>query len=180
MLRIRIVPVMVSLLVAFSLLFGGWEMYAKFGLVRPLEEQLKADPAVTQVESVVDGSDRQLKVTIKPVDDLQTTYENLEQIAQKALGSQVKLELVDTRGEDLNKAYREIQPILYAGIAKGDFPQMIQSAKQTVAKEGTKAEVSMNDKYIFVSMQRDGRYLYEVLPYQIGTAFAQQGEVSSL
>ncbi|PWK15590.1 hypothetical protein [Tumebacillus permanentifrigoris] len=178
--RIRIVPVVVSLLIAFSLLFGGWEMYAKFGLVRPLEEQLKADPSVTQVESVVDGTTRSLKVTIKPVDDLQATYENLETIALNALGSQVKLQLVDTRGEDLKKEYRAIQPILYAGIAKGDFPQMIQDAQKTVAKDGTQAQVSMNDKYVFVSLQRDGRFLYEVLPYVNSTAYGQLKEVQSL
>ncbi|MBL0388585.1 hypothetical protein JJB07_18430 [Tumebacillus sp. ITR2] len=178
--RIRIVPVIVSLLVAFSLLFGGWEMYAKFGLVRPLEEQLKADPAVTQVESVVDGADRSLKVTVKPVDDLQATYENLQNIAETALGSQVKLELVDTRGEELKKEYRDIQPILYSGMVKGDFPQMIQDAVQTVSKDGTKAQVSMNDTYIFVSLQKDGRFLYEVLPYHEVTAFGTLQGVTSL
>jgi hypothetical protein len=178
--RIRIVPVVVSLLVAFSLLFGGWEMYAKFGLVRPLEEQLQADPAVTHVESVVDGNNRSLKVTIKPVDDLQATYENLEAIAAQALGSQVKLELVDTRGEDLKKEYRSIQPILYAGIAKGEFPQMIQDAQNALAKDGTKAQVSMNDKFVFVSLQRDGRFLYEVLPYTHAAAYDQLKGVQSL
>ncbi|KEO84324.1 hypothetical protein [Tumebacillus flagellatus] len=170
--RIRIVPVMVSLLVAFSLLFGGWEMYAKFGLVRPLEEQLKADPAVTQVESVVDGADRTLKITVKPVDDLQSTYENLQTVAEQSLGSSVKLELVDTRGEDLKKEYQTIQPILYSGIANGAFPQMIQDAEKTASHDGTQAKISMNDQYIFVALQKNGRFLYEVLPYHEQTAYS--------
>ena len=171
--RIRIVPVLVAMSLTVSLLFGGWELYRNFGLVRPLEQQLMADKAVTQVESVVNGSERAIKIHLKPVDDLQATYDGLEEVVTEQIGSNVKIDLVDQREESLKQAFRSVQPVLYSGIAKGDFTDMITQTEQELQKQGYQAKVSMNDHNIFVQIEKDGKYLYQVLPYGTATAFSQ-------
>lgn len=171
--RIRVLPVLVVMSLTVSLLFGGWELYRNFGLVRPLEQQLMADKAVTQVESVVNGSERAIKIHLKPVDDLQSTYDNLEQIVQKQIGPDVQIELVDQRQDALNRAYRSVQPVLYSGIAKGDFTNMIAQTEQELKAQGYQSKVSLNDHNIFVQIEKDGKYLYQVLPYGTATAYSQ-------
>lgn len=165
--RIRIVPIMMIFMVSLSVLFGGWELYRKFGLVGPLEQQLTADKNVTHVESVVNGQDREIKITLKPVADLQTTYEDLEKVVDQQLGSSVKIDLVDTRSQALKDEYRAIQPILYSGIAKGDFEAMIQNAEKAAKASGTDATITMDEQNIYVNLEKQGHHLYEVLPYKL-------------
>lgn len=178
--RIRIVPVFVVLAVALSVLFGGWELYRNFGLVRPLEDTLLQDSAVKRVETIVQGSDREIKIEMKPVADLQVTYEALEEKVYHSLGTkQVKIDLLDTRDEGLKTFYRDLQPTLYAGIAQGDFPTMIQRVRAVADKAGVESNLSMNDRYIFVQLEKGDHYLYEVLPYKTVTVEQLMG-VSSL
>ncbi|MGZ4112090.1 MAG: hypothetical protein ACXVP5_06575 [Tumebacillaceae bacterium] len=165
--RIRFVPIMLIFMVSLSVMFGGWELYRKFGLVGPLEQQLAADKNVTHVESVVNGQDREIKVTLKKVTDLQTTYEDLETIIGAQMGSQVKIDLVDDHTQDLKNVYRSIQPILYSGIAKGDFEAMIQEAEKAAKASGSQGEITMDDHNIYVNVQKNGHTLYEVLPYKL-------------
>jgi hypothetical protein len=177
--RIRIVPILAITCVTLSLLFGGWELYRNFGLVRPLEDQLMAAGAVEKVESVVNGQQREIKVTMKQVPSLQTAYESIEKIVHDSLGPQVTIEIVDNHNEELAKTYRELQPTLYAGIAKGEFPTMIQNMQGQAKKDGVESNISMNDMFIFVELKKGDQYLYEVVPYKSEQAIGFK-EVSSL
>jgi hypothetical protein len=178
--RIRIVPMLVALVVVLSALFGGWEMYSRFGLAKPLKEQLGADQKIASVETIVNGPQREVRVALKKVDDLQSTYEHIEEVVLEAMGPRVVIDLQDTRDEKLKAEFRQIQPILYAGIAKGEFPAMIEGAKNALAKNGVQAEISMNDRYVFVKIEQGEHFLYEVLPYKTVTADENGTEVSSL
>jgi len=168
--RIRFVPVLVVMAITLSLLFGGWELYRTYGLVLPLEDQLKQNQAVTTVESVVNGQERTIKVALTAVEDLQTTYESLATTIEESLGQQVKIDLVDQRNDALKQAFREVQPILYGGMAKGEFSQMIDGASQKLQAAGYQPTITMNDQNIFVQIKDGDKYLYEVLPYNTMTA----------
>ncbi|ASS75283.1 hypothetical protein CIG75_09985 [Tumebacillus algifaecis] len=173
--RIRLIPILAITCVTLSLLFGGWELYRNFGLVRPLEDQLMAAGTVEQVESVVNGQHREIKVTMKQVSDLQTAYEVVEKVVQEALGPSVTIDLVDRRQDQLQQTYQNLQPTLYAGIAKGEFPEMIKSMSAQAKLEGIESKISMNENHIFIELNQDGKYLYEVVPYQKLTAFTLKG-----
>ncbi len=179
--RIRIVPILVIMSIALSVLFGGWELYRQFGLVAPLEQQLADNKAVSGVESVVKGQEREIQITLNKVDDLQDTYVGIEQTVQESLGKQAAIKLVDKRQEELKDTYQSIQPILYAGMAKGDFPKMINDVNKQATKAGLTAKVSMNDQFIFVQLEKAAdQYLYEVLPYKETPAFSNIKGVTSL
>jgi hypothetical protein len=169
--RIRVVPILIIMAVMSSVLFGGWELYRKFGLVLPLEEQLKADQAVTTVETTVSGQQRGIKITLKPVSDLQQTYEGLEKKVTASFGQQVKIDIADTRNDELKAFYRDIQPTLYGGIQKGDYTQMIEQVGASAQQAGLQSNITMNDRDIFVQLQQGkDHYLYEVIPYHKLTA----------
>lgn len=172
--RIRIVPILAITCVTLSLLFGGWELYRNFGLVRPLEDQLMAAGTVQKVESIVNGQERAIKVTMKQVPDLQAAYEGVEKIVHDSLGTYVTIDLADNREGALEKTYRDLQPTLYAGIAKGEFPAMIENMGAQAKQAGVESKISMNDEHIFVELKKDGKYLYEVVPYQTTQAFSLQ------
>lgn len=169
--RIRMVPILAIVCVTLSLLFGGWELYRNFGLVRPLEEQLMATGTVEHVESVVNGQQRVIKVDMKQVPDLQAAYLQVETIVKDRLGSYVTIDLVDKRQDELRNTYRDLQPALYAGIAQGEFPAMIQKMNDQAKQEQIESKISMNDQYIFVELKKADHYLYEVVPYQSRQSF---------
>lgn len=180
--RIRWVPILVTLSITMSLLFGGWELYRNFGLVAPLEDQLQAHESVQEFETVVNGRSRAVKITLKQVDDLQGTYEGLEQTVHESMGEYVNIQVQDTRdkNENLQDIFRSIQPTLYAGIAKGDYPEMIAAAEASAEAAGVTGQISMNDKYVFVTLEKGDHYLYEILPYRPGTVEAALKGVSTL
>ncbi|HEU4965826.1 MAG TPA: hypothetical protein VFV52_18605 [Bacilli bacterium] len=179
--RIRWVPMVVSLSLTLSLLFGGWELYRNFGLVAPLEEQLQANAAVTDVQTVVSGQVREVQIGLKKVQDLQTTYEGLAATVHEAMGDAVAIDVTDNRKQDQNlqDVYRSIQPTLYEGISKGEFPEMIAKVEANTKAAGVDGQISMNDKYVFVQLEKGDHYLYEILPYNSVTGDPLKG-VSAL
>lgn len=178
--RIRIVPILVIMSIALSVLFGGWELYRNFGLVAPLEKQLADHEAVRKVETVVKGQEREIHITLNQVDDLQDTFVGVQDVVQQSLGKQATIKLVDNRQDELKDAYQAIQPTLYAGVAQGDFPEMISDVQKQAVAAGLNSKITMNDEFIFVQLEKADQYLYEVLPYQSTTAIRTTKGVTTL
>jgi hypothetical protein len=164
--RIRIVPTLVITFTALIVLFGGWIMYRNYGLVRPLERELSSMAPVQHVNVVVNNQTKEIQVTLKKVPDLMTAYQSVKERVTSTLGNNVKIVIRDHRSKELIDLYQNYQPLIFEGIAKGNYTSMIDTLKRRAANDGiTNARITMDKNNIYIQLEKGSDYLYEIVPY---------------
>ncbi|UOF89681.1 hypothetical protein LSG31_17615 [Fodinisporobacter ferrooxydans] len=163
--RIRIIPTLVVIVITLSILFGGWAVYKNFGLEHPAEQALKQVPSVQSVKVMISNQNRTVKVTVWNVQDLQSTYHKIKQVVLQSLGSDTQIQVVDTRSEALAHLYQTLQPVLYEGIHKGNYTEMIQTIESRAKQANVVANVSMDSANVYIQLTQDSHQLDDIIPY---------------
>lgn len=163
--RIRVVPTISALILTFAVLFGGYQVYKNYELVKPLESQLLAIHAVQSAHVLTTGQNPEVVVKLGKVSDLQATYRSIYADVTATLGTPVGIELQDHRTPALSQLYETMGQILYQGIARGDYMTMTESMQSFAAKAHVTCRITMNGQDIFVQLSKGNAYLYDIVPY---------------
>lgn len=161
--RIRILPTITAFILTFAVLFGGLQLYRTYALIRPLELSLRQVPYVQSIAVSTLGTSPQVNVTLGEVRDLQTTYDEIQSRITGMLGGPATIFLTDRRTPQLNSLYENLSPIIYQGMAHGDYQTMIASFTKAARQHGATARVTMNVNDVFVQLEKGSAYLYDVI-----------------
>ena len=161
--RIRILPTITALILTFAFLFGGFQFYRTYALIRPLELSLQQVPYVQSATISTSGTSPRVDVSLGRVRDLQTTYDQIERRMTTVLGAPATVALTDQRTPQLTSVYESLAPILYQGMAHGDYQTMIADFTKAARIHGVTARVTMNVSDVFVQLETAGGYLYDVI-----------------
>jgi hypothetical protein len=165
--RIRLLPTIGGLILTFIVLFGGYQIYRNFEVVQPLQVQLKQIHAVISARVVTVAQNPTVVVKLGEVSNLQTTYTQIQNVIVNNLGNLIPISIIDKRSAALKTAYEQMQPILFQGIAHGNYVSMISSFQKACQLHHIQCKLSMNNQYIFVQVTQQNSYLYDVVPYSI-------------
>ncbi|MFC4768986.1 hypothetical protein [Effusibacillus consociatus] len=174
--RIRLMPTLLFLTASLLLFFGGWILYRDYGLIRPLQKELIGTQQVNSVDVKLSGPQKTIEVSLNQVADLQTAYRSIKTKAGKILDQEVTIELKDKRTPELETLYQSYQPMIYEGLAKGSFTEMIEKLQARGQKDGlSRAAVTMDRENLYIQLEKGDHFLYEVISYRIGEPSQQQG-----
>lgn len=168
--RIRILPTISALILTFAVLFGGFQVYKNYELVRPLVTELRHIPAVESVQVQTTGQSPAVYLKLGPVPDLQTSYATISSDVTTTLGTPVAIYLQDKSTPFLRNLYEGMQPTLREDIAKSDYTQMIASMQGMATRAGVSCRITMNAQDIFVQLTKGDAYLYDIVPYATKSA----------
>lgn len=161
-------PVLIgSVLVTFAVLFGGFALYRHQAVDGSIVREYRNQPGVHDV--TIDGATggvMTVTVSLGPEAELARLYNHLQDTADRLLGpGRYRLVLQDQRGQDVSAAFYEMHFSLQEANATGRFTAMAEAVRQIAADAGlTHHRVDVGDDYIYVTLEKDGQYLYEVLP----------------
>ena len=169
--RVRLVPVIFIIIITLSVLFGAFVAYRHFKLVGPLQSQLDSIAGVKAAQ-IDTGNPSQVVIKLGPVDklqnqDLQTTYDAIQNKISGIFGSANNLKIQDNRDAALQTTYENLQPILAEGIRQGDYIQMIPDYEKAASQDGVHARVTMDLHNIYVQLWKGNHYLYDVVQYNL-------------
>lgn len=163
--RIRILPTISALVLTFAILFGGFQVYKNYELVRPLEAQLRQIAAVESVHVQTTGQSPAVYLKLGSVPDLQTTYSTIASDVTATLGTPVAIYLQDHSTPYLRNLYEAMQPTLRQDIAQSDYTGMILDLDSMAKKASVACRITMNAQDIFVQLTKGHAYLYDIVPY---------------
>jgi len=163
--RIRILPTVSALILTFAVLFGGYQVYKNYELIKPLQEQLSGIHQVLSARIVAGADVPTVVIQLGPVADLQQTYGAIENDVTNALGSPVAIVLKDRRTPKLAGLFEGMGLTGYQGIAQGDYLGMSRQMTALAHKAGASSRVTMNGQDIFVTLTQGSAYLYAIVPY---------------
>jgi hypothetical protein len=160
--RIRLVPVIFILVISLGILFAGWQAYQRFNLVNPLKSDLQKVQGVQSVQ-VDSGSSNTISIQLAAVKDLQTTYAEISNTVSGSLGGSEQVKLLDNKGEELTRTWEDLNLVVFEGIAKGNYTEMVSSVEQTAKKQNIDARITMDEHHVYIQMAKGSHDLYKVI-----------------
>ncbi|NPV71321.1 MAG: hypothetical protein HPY55_11865 [Firmicutes bacterium] len=175
----RIAAVALAIVLSFAALYAGNLYYGKLTVGDPLERVFKETPSVLSFEIAKRQPVTVVRVTLADVPDLRHVVLSLEEKAAGVLrGQPVRIVVQDTRDQALSAAYYAMHFHIQEALVTGRFSDM--SGKVAQVAEGAGLErhrVFIDERNVYVQLHLKGRYLYEVLPRQIGTRSPAGGDM---
>lgn len=160
-------PVLItSVLATFAVLFGAFALYRHQAVDGSVVRQYEQVAGVEDVVLETGGGLTDVIVTLGPGADLAAVYRELVEAGDRVLGQgRYRLTLRDQRDEAVSEAFYRMHFSLQEANATGRFTEMARAVDDIAEMAAlTRYRVEVGDNHIFVTLEKDGQYLYEVLP----------------
>jgi len=167
--KLRAMPVMLSLISTLALLFGGWYTYQHFYIKQPVQDYIASkndlvlnDLRITQDQVIVD-------IDFKNPERFVSEYKELNQYLQEQMnGKEISIRLPQY-GEEMKKLWEKE----YFGVAEAiqtkeysKIPLMVEQMKEKEHLQ--QAMARMDEDFVYLYLKDDSDHIYAVLPLKEG------------
>ena len=162
--KIRALPVMLSLVLTLGMLFGGWFTYQQFYVQRPIEEFIVNKPQVVLKEIKIHQNSVIVDLDFKDPNTFAMDYHEVKQFIEDKTGKKANIR-IPVAGENMKRLWEEEYFFIAEAINKQEYseiPKIIEKTKKDRQLE--KTVTRMDEKYIYVFLQKGSDHLYAVLP----------------
>ena len=166
----KIITAIISLIVTLGLLLGGYNLYNKYLVEKPLTSQLAALPAVKSAKIIKVDKVYLIQLQLAQVDNIQDSYNQIESgIKAKIKKDNYKIEIQDAGSGELSQFYDELQPVLYQGLSGQQYLWLDEQIQKRSASRGVESRLYVDDKRVYLQLENADSYLYKTF------AIAQTG-----
>ena len=177
--RIRIVPVILTVAISATLLFGGLALYNKLAVAAPFEQALYNIPGIDQAKKPVIADD-EVNIQLRLAEDasLKDVYERIAAEGKSIIGGKtIHIETDSAPNEQLQALWNSVLFEIAEAMETrtySNIPAALDAAAQNY--EGVSVTTEMNDSYVFVTMRNGDAVQYEMLPRVPGKMGAWSNE----
>ncbi|KIL40035.1 hypothetical protein SD70_15985 [Gordoniibacillus kamchatkensis] len=166
--RLRLLPIAISVAVSSVILFGGWFGYHSYAMENPLMNIVQGVPGVKDVQMNLktDEVDVSLKLDPKAGSSLRQVYQAIETQGAAIVGKrEVKVNVTNVSSEALERWWssalfdvaQAMETKQYASI-----PKVLEQHKSELA--GLSVSTEMDDQNVYVQMTQGDKSKYVILP----------------
>jgi hypothetical protein len=96
-------------------------------------------------------------------DNIKKTYDEISTKIEETLnGRDFVLKIGDSRTAELEQAYYDINYYIQKAVMDGDFPLLDKKAKDIAASIGSSAKVYVDDRNVYLQLDKNGHSLFSV------------------
>ncbi|MFZ5642375.1 MAG: hypothetical protein ACOY46_02145 [Bacillota bacterium] len=176
---VKVHIVLLALLVGLASLWGGQWVFNRYNYERPMAKLLGENKDISSYSINKNGSELEVEIKLKKVDNLQETYGTLQQSINGAVGGRkVKITVTDDRDATLNEVYHDTRLAAYEAIERGNFLEMGDFIERRASSEGAQARVFLDRENLYIQIYHENNYLYDIIPRsgQQSEPLGQNGE----
>lgn len=162
--KLRLLPVAVSLVLSAAVLFGGWFLYDSLAMESPLTKIVQQQPGVEQSQVSMGNGTVTIELTPKPDANLREIYQSIATQGASIIGNR-KVELVvhDSSTPELDQWWSTALFDVAQAMENrryADIPAALDAKK--VQLPGLAVSTEMDDQYVYVRLT-DGTHVKNVL-----------------
>lgn len=168
--KLRIVPIVLSVLVSASVLFGGWFLYRQMALQSPLNSVVSQYEGVKSAQINIKQDTVTLKLDLKPETDLRGLVSHINKEGKDVIGKrQLKIEVADHSSAALNQWWDSAMLSVAEAMDNRKYTD-IQSSLEQLAKNSPnlKARAQIDEQNVYVSLSDGKAGKFIILPRQPG------------
>lgn len=155
-----------GVILTLALLAGGYWLYQRFLVEKPLADALHQLPEVMDWSLRKDKDKKVLIVELASVSNLKESSNAIKDTAEHFLGKEaVEIHLLDRRSSELEKVMYAVQFPLYEALVQGNFTHMAEFIR--IEAENAKLsryQIYIDESYLYIQLHQGQNYLYEIVP----------------
>lgn len=168
--KLRIVPIVLTVVISASVLFGGWYLYRQMALQNPLANVVSQYEGVKSSQIDINQDTVTLKLDLKPDTNLRGLVEHINKEGKAVVGKRaLKIEVEDHSSEQLNEWWDDAMLSVAEAMDNKQYTD-IQTSLDELAKRSPefKATAQIDDQNVYVSLSdgKSGKFI--ILPRQPG------------
>jgi hypothetical protein len=153
--KLRLVPMIISLAVSSVVLFGGWFLYDSVAMENPLNRLVNETQGVKQADVQVDKSRVQFHIVLDPEASLRDIYRSLKKEGAEIAGNRdIQIQITNEEIPQLEAWWsKALFPIAEAMEKKryGDIPTILNQLSQDDPSVAVVSEIDESNVYIRIS-----------------------------
>ncbi|MFZ5649758.1 MAG: hypothetical protein ACOY4I_02740 [Bacillota bacterium] len=161
---IKVPVVVLALLVGMGALWGAQWLFNRFNYERPLTRVLQENGDIASYKINDQGPVLEVEVKLRKVENIQESYNKLSGSLRDIVGSRsVKITIKDDRDAVLEGICYQTRLAAYEALERGNFLEMEGFIAQRAAREGARARVFLDHDRMYIQINHDNKYLYEII-----------------
>lgn len=164
--KLRLLPVVLSVVISAGVLFGGWFAYTSFAMENPLSDTISKVPGVISSTMKLDKDRVDIEVNLQPDANLRTVVERINKDGASIIGKRtVNIQVKDNPSEKLNEWWsKALFEVAQAMETKhyADIPTTLQ--KYAADLPSMKVESEMDQTYVYIRLTDGDATKFIMLP----------------
>ncbi|MUG65047.1 MULTISPECIES: hypothetical protein [Paenibacillus] len=168
--KLRIVPIALTVVLSSVVLFGGWFLYQKLAVQSPLHQIVSTYDGVKNAHIDIKQDTVNLKLDLEPDTNLQGLVQKIQQEGTSVIGSkELKIDVEDHSSEELNEWWDRAMLSVAEAMDNRQYTGIQTSLEQLAqASPHLQAKASIDDKNVYVSLSDGKSAKFIILPRQGG------------
>lgn len=151
--KLRVMPIMLTVVISGALLFGGWFIYKQVNLQNPLEKIVTEYDGVNTAELNITRNEVIVKIDIEPNTRLTGLVEQLNSEGKSIIGDRkLKLDVVDRSSDAINDFWDQAMFTVAEAMENKRYTQIVDELKVMEQNSSVKAITEMDDKNVYISL----------------------------
>lgn len=165
--KLRLLPVVVSIVVSATVLFGGYFAYQSVAMENPLQKVVTSIPGVELVTIDLGGSVAHLDLKLAAGTNLRDVYQKIEQEGASVLENKdLQIKVVGEASPRLEQWWSSALFEVAQAMETKQYAQIPKSLQNMAAATGGELTVSteMDEKYVYITLKDGELSKYIMLP----------------
>ena len=167
--KLRLLPVLLTVFISAAAMFGGWFVYQSFAVEHPIGASIESLSDVRDVAVDSDSKELRIRLTLEEDSDLYKVYQEIKaQVDKKPF----TIEIMNESSPELDKLWSSTLFSIAEAMETSTYstiPQTLDALQTEIP--GLDYNSAMDEKNVYISLHMDGQSKYIVMPryaHQIG------------
>ncbi|WP_281887020.1 hypothetical protein [Paenibacillus sp. YYML68] len=164
--KLRLLPVVLSVVISASLLFGGYFAYQSYAMENPFEKAVNGIAGVELVSSKLTSSTADVELKLEEGQSLREVYQHIEERGKQVLGTRgLKVKVVNESSSRLDGWWSTVLFDVAEAMETKQYSDIPKTLHEHAGREsGLSASSEIDEKFVYVTLT-DGQYRkYMMLP----------------
>ncbi|WP_068775444.1 hypothetical protein [Paenibacillus sp. FJAT-26967] len=163
--KIRLLPILLSVVVSAFFLFGGWFAYQTYAIGKPLGNVVKETPGVEKSQVTYNDQEVTIRLSLKPDVSLREVYNHITKEGETTIGSrEVKLSVNTAESPELEKWWANALFDVAQAMETRHYAEIPAALEKQANGKGLQVKTEMDDKNVYVHLKKDDHDKYIILP----------------
>ena len=165
--KIRLLPVLTSVVISAAVLFGGYFGYQSYAMENPLNKVVSSIPGVELVSMNLGGAEAAVEVKLEPGTSVREVYARIMKEGSSALGKkELDLRVVGSDSPKLDAWWSSALFEVAQAMETKQYAQIpvTLEARAQQSGGGLKVTTEMDNKFVYITLSEGANSKYVMLP----------------
>jgi hypothetical protein len=164
--KLRFLPILLSVAISATLLFGGWFAYQSVAMESPLSSIASNTPGVKLVNTHISSEAVLMELKLEPGTSLREVYNRIQTEGSTLIGKkELKLKVLNDSTPKMDQWWSSALFDVAQAMETKQYTQIPKTLQaRTLDSDGLKVATEMDDKYVYIALTDGGNSKYLMLP----------------